>query len=161
MKIRNRILGSLFAIMSIVAFITALAIPVAAQTVTPSLYQVLPGGTNNVVALSTNDYSSTLPSTYFSRSRYITVSVAALFGNGTSTNSENVVFTFDQSADNVHWFTNALSLSLPLKSTNVCTLNTNLDIGANPWFRLHYISNTDGQDNITNVFVYAVGKQGI
>lgn len=121
------------------------------------------GGTNNVPAASTNDYSM-LSSSVFDLSKTTDATIGIGFNGYSTTDVLTRTFTFDATEDfNAIWMTNFLTLSLAANYTNTVGLVTNLPSGYRPTgLRLHYIQCPSGSTNyMTNVVVKVFTKNGV
>jgi len=139
---KNRILALLFAFLALTMSASGLGWNDA----------VLNGGTNNVLALTTNTYS--LSTSQFSLPLWTNAQVAisaCLTGAGTVTDS----CTFDLSLDGVSWFASFFSVPFPTAGTNSVSFVSNLNIGACPFLRTGQIGNTSSTQALTNIAVHA------
>lgn len=115
------------------------------------------GGTNNVLASTTNTYNVT---GVFGTSRMLSMSLSAAFNGGGGTNSGTLVAWFDYSADGTHWVSNAQSATLVLSGTGAATSITSFDsYGVAAW-RLATTVNTNNWLSITNTLVQCAYKPG-
>lgn len=113
------------------------------------------GGTNNVLASTTNTYNVT---GVFGTSRMLSMSLSAKFDGGGGTNSGTLVAWFDYSADGTHWVSNAQSATLVLSGTGAATSITSFDsYGVAAW-RLATTVNTNNWLSITNTLVQCAYK---
>jgi hypothetical protein len=117
----------------------------------------LNGGTNNVAAVATNNYSGVV----FDFSKTTDATLQVSFAS-TGTNVTTSTFVFDESADSVNWQTSFLTLNVAGNGTNTVVCTTNLLSGFRaPFVRLSSCGNTNSTIALTNVTVKAFSKTGI
>lgn len=111
------------------------------------------GGTNTVLALTTNTYP-VMPCAF---SKDFGLSVAFNF---TVANTSTNFFYLDSSIDLVHWSTNVASFQLIANGTTPVSLTTNIVTGGVPFYRLN-IGNTNTVVGMTNIYINTFTKTGL
>lgn len=134
---------------NILALSTCLALTLSAYA-GPWTDPILNGGTNNVLAATTNVYEYTTNLFAMSYGTDISIGIAyRLDGAGVSTND----FTFDVSLDHTNWFTNAIVVPTVSNGTNLSYTIYEYHCGAIEYIRTGTIANTNASVDLTNVDV--------
>lgn len=152
-------LAEIIVVLALIALLAAIALPQTAQAGIQN--SVLNGGTNNVAALSTNNYQTTANNTFTfatTTKGFLGISAAC---NAAST--ANYDFTFDTTVDGSKWQTNAFAVRLVGNGT--ASVTTNYAIPSTflaPQIRIGTIANTNATaPALTNINVNGFDAKGL
>ena len=115
------------------------------------------GGTNRIVALSTN----TTPSAIVRCDQGSTVAIQTILRQSSgATGTSNITFYFDRSLDAVTWDKSFVSNVVASSTTAYVTNFATITVGAFPWLRIGDLWNISSNAFLTNFSVHAFPKPG-
>ncbi len=127
-----------------------------AQTVFTTIVN---GGTNNVAASTTNDYSALSVHFTFPRHQDATFQAGAKL-TASSGGASNIVFVLDSSVDASNWVLAVTNVTVAATSNSVISAKTDLNTGGSMFWRLNSIRDANGVA-ATNLYLSAGARPGL